>query len=70
MQWKMMAVLIVIVGQWLFEILDGTYTARLKHITQIDDPLIFCEGGCNKWRHIWSEVRSLLLRACNRDVDS
>lgn len=65
MQWKMTAVLIVIVAQRLFENLDGTYTARLNHFTQVDDSLILCEGGCNKWRHIWSEVPSLLLRVCN-----
>ncbi|KAG8217650.1 hypothetical protein J3R82DRAFT_5803 [Butyriboletus roseoflavus] len=29
---------------------------RLKYLTQVDDSLILCEGGCNKWRHIWSEV--------------
>ena len=49
----MMTVLIVIVVQWSFEIFDGTYTVQLKGFTQVDDSLILCEGGCNKWRHIW-----------------
>ncbi|KAG6376285.1 hypothetical protein JVT61DRAFT_2263 [Boletus reticuloceps] len=30
-----------------------------KDFAKADDgSLIFCEGGCNKWRHIWSEVLS------------
>lgn len=32
-----------------------TSTVRLKDYTQVDDSLILCEGGCNKWRHIWSD---------------
>lgn len=63
----MMAVLIAIVAQWSFKILDAPYTARLKYLTQVDDSLIFCEGGCNKWRHIWSEAFLLLVRVCNPD---
>lgn len=29
---------------------------QLKGFLQVDDSTILCEGGCNKWRHIWSEL--------------
>lgn len=63
MRWKMMAVLIVIAVQRSLDIPCGTYTPQLKDITQVDDSLILCEGGCNKWRHIWSEILPLFVGA-------